>query len=134
MSTRPARWSAFRRAAAPASRSRAMNRPSLCASRTSVMSVGLASIGSIHPPNPPARGLEEQGHEEDDEDEVALRQHGAVTDIGAVAILTEYEARHSVRRPAGPACCDVDHDVGKLELEDDPDDDGGDADRQHQRE
>src|SRR3954449_144784 len=97
MSTRPAMWSAFRRAASPAARSRVTNTAGASpASRTRVMAVAPAPFASIHSPDPPARALEEQRNEDDDEDEVRFREHGAVADIGTVAVFAEDEARHRV--------------------------------------
>src|SRR5215212_5862844 len=97
--------------------------PSACSARftgTTVVTLSdmVASRGPMHPA---ANEPKEREHEDDDENEVELSEHGAIADIRPVSILPEYKARYGIRGAARTAGGNVDDDIGELQLTDDPD-------------
>src|ERR1700739_1190747 len=94
-----------------ASRSRTDVLPSLATS--AVTSLVSSVARSCHPPHETVDALEQQRDEHDDDDEIDLRDHRAVTDVRAITVFAKDEAGDRVGRPAWPAGGDVDDDVGE---------------------
>src|SRR6516164_6647282 len=84
-------------------------------------------------PHVSADGFQKQRDEDDDENEIDFRDHRRVADIGAVAVFSIDEARNRIGSSTWSAGGHVDDNIGELQLENGPEDDGRHADRQHER-
>ena len=96
--------------------------------------ISLLTAGSCNVPRPATGQTQQHRKERDDHEEVEHGKSRAVSDIRAISIHAVNETRHRIGGAAGPACRHVDDDVGELQFENDPDDENGDAHRQHDRE
>src|ERR1700754_1179562 len=81
---------------------------------------------SCEVPRPAIGKAEHDGQENDDHHEIEHGERGAIADIRSVTVDAVDIARHGVGGTTWAAARDVDHDIGKLELKDDADQQCGD--------